>query len=112
MTRSNFATSVPSNNHPANKEILGRAAETAGDLAIEGNGKDILQPRSRGNLNEESNNNKKAESGAPTLDPICNMEVDQSNAFHVERDGKIFYFCSENCRRLFLETIAEIKSEN
>ena len=35
-------------------------------------------------------------------DPICGMTVDQANAIHAERDGRIFYFCSDHCRKKFL----------
>src|SRR5436190_1657892 len=36
------------------------------------------------------------------IDPICGMTVDESKAIHAERDGQIFYFCCESCRRKFL----------
>jgi Cu+-exporting ATPase len=35
-------------------------------------------------------------------DPICQMQVDPSTAIFAERDGKVFYFCGEGCRRRFL----------
>ncbi|MEK7376661.1 MAG: heavy metal-binding domain-containing protein, partial [Candidatus Margulisiibacteriota bacterium] len=35
-------------------------------------------------------------------DPICGMTVDEVTALGAERDGKAFYFCSENCRQKFL----------
>ena len=37
-----------------------------------------------------------------TKDPICGMAVDEKTALHTERDGKTFYFCSEDCRKKFL----------
>jgi Cu+-exporting ATPase len=35
-------------------------------------------------------------------DPICEMQVDEKTALRAERDGRIFYFCSEHCRQEFL----------
>jgi Cu+-exporting ATPase len=46
------------------------------------------------------------ESKSMTKDPICGMTVDEATSLHVERDGKTFYFCSENCRQKFLSTPA------
>ena len=114
MMSSNSATSSPTNNcsveTSTGKESVGQAAETAGDLASEGNGKEILQSKSNANLRDEANKNSK--SMDPTLDPICNIEVDPNTAVHVERDGKTFYFCGNRCRGAFLETIARVKSES
>jgi xanthine dehydrogenase accessory factor len=37
-----------------------------------------------------------------TIDPICGMEVAVSEAsLHLERDGELYYFCSEGCRDTF-----------
>ncbi len=35
-------------------------------------------------------------------DPICGMTVDEASGLRVEREGQIFYFCSEHCRQRFL----------
>jgi len=36
------------------------------------------------------------------IDPICGMEVAVSEAsIHLERDGELYYFCSEGCRDTF-----------
>ena len=35
-------------------------------------------------------------------DPICGMTVDEATALSAERDGGLFYFCSEHCRKKFL----------
>ena len=35
-------------------------------------------------------------------DPICGMTVDESAAIHAERNGKMFYFCSDHCLKKFL----------
>lgn len=37
-----------------------------------------------------------------TKDPICGMSVDEATARHAERDGQMFYFCGEGCRKKFL----------
>jgi len=114
MISSSSATSGPSSNNseatPRWNESLGQAAEIAGDLATEGNGKEILQAKSDGPLCDEPIKNP-APMG-PTLDPICDMEVDQTTALLVERDGKTFYFCSDHCRQAFLKTIAGVKSDS
>ena len=34
-------------------------------------------------------------------DPICGMTVDKATALHSEKDGKAFYFCSEQCQQKF-----------
>lgn len=36
-----------------------------------------------------------------TKDQICGMTVDETTTFHAERDGRIFYFCSAHCRKMF-----------
>ena len=46
-----------------------------------------------------------------TKDPICGMSVDESSAISAKRDGKIFYFCSDNCRQKFLSAPAGTKHE-
>jgi Cu+-exporting ATPase len=47
-----------------------------------------------------------------TKDPICGMTVYKATALHAERDGKMFYFCSDHCRQKFLSTPAGAKPEN
>ena len=36
------------------------------------------------------------------IDPICGMTVDEQTATSALRDGVIFYFCSDGCRRKFV----------
>jgi Cu+-exporting ATPase len=36
-------------------------------------------------------------------DPVCQMDVDESTALRAECDGQTYYFCSEHCRRRFLD---------
>ena len=36
-------------------------------------------------------------------DPICGMEVDEAKAVSAVRDGQAFYFCSEHCKKTFLQ---------
>jgi Cu+-exporting ATPase len=43
-----------------------------------------------------------SETKIPSQDPICGMSVDETSAFHAERDGKTSYFCSDSCRQKFL----------
>jgi len=35
-------------------------------------------------------------------DPICGMTVDEATSHHSERDGKTYYFCSEQCQQKFV----------
>ncbi len=44
-----------------------------------------------------------SETKSPSLDPICGMAVDEESALHFVRNGKIFYFCSEQCLRAFTD---------
>lgn len=37
-------------------------------------------------------------------DPICGMDVNEAHGLSAERDGKKYYFCSEHCRRKFLQS--------
>jgi uncharacterized protein len=34
-------------------------------------------------------------------DPMCGMTVDKGKALRLERDGRTYYFCSEDCRAAF-----------
>ena len=47
-----------------------------------------------------------------TKDPICGMTVDEATAPHAERDGKTYYFCSDECRQKFLTTPVARRPEN
>lgn len=46
-----------------------------------------------------------------TKDPICRMTVDEATALYAERDGEMFFFCSESCRERFLAMPATAKHE-
>jgi len=50
------------------------------------------------------------ESKSVVKDPICGMTVDPATARHAERDGKMFYFCCEGCRKKFLAQSPEAKT--
>ncbi len=43
-------------------------------------------------------------------DPICGMAVDQASSLTAERDGQTFYFCSDHCRKKFVEQAQSAKS--
>ena len=53
------------------------------------------------------------------IDPVCGMEVDERNASgKSERDGKTYYFCSQECQEefednpeIFLEDLADFEDE-
>jgi YHS domain-containing protein len=36
-------------------------------------------------------------------DPVCLMEVKETEAVTAECEGVVYYFCSEGCRDKFLE---------
>ncbi len=52
------------------------------------------------------------ESKSAPRDPICGMTVDETTALHAERDGQIYYFCSEHCRKKFLSEQAPAKADS
>lgn len=35
-------------------------------------------------------------------DPVCGMEVDEHKAIKLEKEGKVYFFCSKNCHDKFL----------
>jgi Cu+-exporting ATPase len=35
-------------------------------------------------------------------DPVCGMQVDGSKALKLEKDGRLYFFCSKNCQNKFL----------
>jgi hypothetical protein len=37
-------------------------------------------------------------------DPVCGMKVDRAKALTAEQDGATYYFCSEACRKKFLDS--------
>ena len=39
------------------------------------------------------------------LDPSCNKYVPKENALSVKAKGKVYYFCSEECRSVFKEKV-------
>tara|TARA_R110002111_G_scaffold113992_1_gene174929 strand:- start:599 stop:784 length:186 start_codon:yes stop_codon:yes gene_type:complete len=47
-----------------------------------------------------------------SIDPICGMTMDTTDALHTERDGKTFYFCGEHCRDKSLSTPADTKLDD
>ena len=43
-------------------------------------------------------------------DPICGMTVDESSPLRAERDGQTYYFCSEHCRKKFVEQTQSVQA--
>ena len=43
-------------------------------------------------------------------DPICGMTVDESSPLRADRDGQTYYFCSEHCRKKFVEQTRHAES--
>jgi Cu+-exporting ATPase len=41
-------------------------------------------------------------------DPICGMNVGEQKGIRLERDGEVYFFCSEHCRAKFLSGAKEI----
>lgn len=52
------------------------------------------------------------ETKSQTTDPSCGMTVDQETALHLQKDGKRFYFCGENCRKQFMSKTFGIEFAN
>ena len=47
----------------------------------------------------------KADKSLPLArDPVCGTYVQQSRALEARSGGKVHYFCSEKCRRIFVES--------
>jgi YHS domain-containing protein len=117
MTNSNTGTKLtPSGGCDAEPEIstdhLGQAAATAEDLAREGSGKQPLESTAHRQQPVEDGKGPESQRINVTLDPICGMSVEEKSALRVERDGKTFFFCSEQCLQKFLATIAGVKSDS
>ncbi|MBI5951576.1 MAG: YHS domain-containing protein [Chloroflexi bacterium] len=36
-----------------------------------------------------------------TIDPVCEMKVNETVAFHSTYEGKTYYFCSAICKAMF-----------
>jgi Cu+-exporting ATPase len=46
-------------------------------------------------------------------DPVCGMEVDEESAAgKAEHEGRVNYFCSEGCKKAFLENPAKFSQSN
>ncbi len=45
-------------------------------------------------------------------DPICGMTVNKATSLSAERNGEMFYFCSDHCRQKFLSTSTTAKHKD
>jgi len=70
----------------------------------------VTQQSKFDNNNQEGNRTMK-ESKSLTKDPICGMTVNEATALHSERDGKLFYFCGDHRRQMFLSAPADATPE-
>lgn len=107
MTKTNFGKNTQSQSGCDAETVkvgagLGQAATTAADLPAESIEKKGAIPTSQQVSSGENAPKMPSDSVARTLDPVCGMFVDESTDFHVERDGKSYYFCSDRCRQSFL----------
>ncbi len=50
------------------------------------------------------------DSGELATDPVCGMRVSKANSIKKQFDGRIYYFCSEECVRKFESPEEELKS--
>ena len=41
---------------------------------------------------------------APTIDPVCGMEVGQDKALSFAYEGETYFFCSADCKEEFEES--------
>jgi Cu+-exporting ATPase len=39
-------------------------------------------------------------------DPTCGMTVNEATSLHSDRDGKTYYFCSDQCQKTFVSLSA------
>jgi len=35
------------------------------------------------------------------IDPVCGMEVDETSSYKTMYKGKVYYFCSNHCKKAF-----------
>jgi len=40
-------------------------------------------------------------------DPVCGMEIDEAKALKLEKEGRVYFFCSKNCQDKFLGKTGE-----
>ena len=40
-------------------------------------------------------------------DPICGMEVEESKALKLEKNGETYFFCSKSCQDKFLSKVKD-----
>ncbi len=45
-------------------------------------------------------------------DPICNMDVQENTPYKAQKEGQVYYFCSEHCRKKFISIPAKVKTPN
>ena len=45
----------------------------------------------------------KKESARSVKDPVCGADLDPKVSIHEQREGRDYYFCSEECRDKFSE---------
>ncbi|MBF0483120.1 MAG: YHS domain-containing protein [Candidatus Omnitrophica bacterium] len=50
------------------------------------------------------------ESKSVIKDPVCGMTVNAATALYTEKDGKKFYFCSDDCKKKFMSKGDSTKS--
>ncbi|MFH1094223.1 MAG: YHS domain-containing protein [Candidatus Omnitrophota bacterium] len=43
-----------------------------------------------------------------TIDPICGMEVEESKAIKLEKNGETYFFCSKSCQDKFVNKAKDI----
>ncbi|MDR3608725.1 MAG: heavy metal translocating P-type ATPase [Oligoflexia bacterium] len=55
--------------------------------------------------------NKERSPHGSAIDPVCGMTVDPSDSERLEQQGKIYYFCSEHCRKTFRKNPADFLEE-
>lgn len=59
---------------------------------------------SNGNKNNNNNMNNQSNEIEKVVDVVCGMEIDPSKARGVEEyEGKTYYFCSDSCRKNFVD---------
>jgi len=65
----------------------------------------LLFGRKRNNLPLKPAANKVEPPAQDVLvqDPVCKTYVPKGQALHEQKDGETYYFCSEECRKHFLD---------
>lgn len=68
---------------------------------IMGHGHDHSHPRETGNEGDEASAMRRRTAPKNDTDPVCGMMIETASAKSSVHDGRVYYFCAEECRQKF-----------